>query len=203
MKLVKALNGKNTGWCTASESTAKAHLAGGDFYVYYSYDSQGQPTIPRVAIHMEGGNIVEVRGRTKEQNLDPYITHVVDKKLKEFSDGEKYKKKVRDMKMLTAIAKKENDLTIEELRFLYEIDSKIEGFGYQRDPRIEEIRKQRDIKEDLRRIFNCTKEQIVLNDNELNNNTVIVYGNLNLENSQITSLPENIREIVKNRALIR
>ena len=53
MKLVKSLEGKDTGWCTAGASTAKTQLEGGDFYLYYSYDSEGNPTIPRIAIRME------------------------------------------------------------------------------------------------------------------------------------------------------
>ncbi|TSC65789.1 MAG: hypothetical protein CEO21_325 [Microgenomates group bacterium Gr01-1014_80] len=33
MPLVESLQGHGTGWCTAGESTARAHLQGGDFYV--------------------------------------------------------------------------------------------------------------------------------------------------------------------------
>ena len=52
MKLVNSIQGKGTGWCTAGEETAKIQLSNGDFYVYYSYDSNNQPTIPRIAIRM-------------------------------------------------------------------------------------------------------------------------------------------------------
>ncbi len=44
--LVISLQGHGTGWCTAGESTAKLQLKAGDFYVYYSLDGDGQPTIP-------------------------------------------------------------------------------------------------------------------------------------------------------------
>lgn len=72
--LVQALAGKNTGWCTAAIATAKTHLKEGDFHVYFSKDASGNPTLPRVAIRMEGDVIQEVRGVAKGQNLDSEIT---------------------------------------------------------------------------------------------------------------------------------
>ena len=52
------------------------------------------------------------------------------------------------------------DLTKEELAFLYEVNSKIEGFGYERDPRIEEIKEKRNQKKDYALIFDCKEENI-------------------------------------------
>lgn len=109
MPLVKSLQGHGTGWCTAGESTAQAQLQGGDFYVFYTYgrkDVSGKPSIPRVAIRMQKNRIAEVRGIAEQQNLDPYISEVVEKKLAEFPDGKTYQKKVADMKILTEIEKK-------------------------------------------------------------------------------------------------
>lgn len=92
--LVDSIQGHGTGWCTAGESTARSQLKGGDFYVYYSLNKQNQPTIPRVAIRMEGDNIGEVRGIADNQNLDPYVGGIVQEKLAEFPDGQAYEKKL-------------------------------------------------------------------------------------------------------------
>lgn len=181
MPLVESLQGHGTGWCTAGESTARAQLDGGDFYVYYSYDKDGQPTIPRVAIRMEGDQIGEVRGIAADQNMDPYITEVAKKKIKEFPDGEKYEKKTENMKQLTEIEKKvkaKQELNKEDLIFLYEIDSQIEGFGYQKDPRIEEIIKDRDPLKDAPIVFDCRPEQIAHNEKEINKDTKAYIGEL-------------------------
>jgi len=143
--LVKSLDGKNTGWCTAGTATAASQLSQGDFYVYYSRDFNGQLTVPRVAIRMRGQEIAEVRGVDKSQELDPQISssNIVSAKMQEFGDrGKAYVKKNADMKRLTEIAHKNQaavELSVEDLRFLYELDRKIEGFGYDRDPRIHEI----------------------------------------------------------------
>lgn len=185
MPLVKSLQGHGTGWCTAGESTAEAQLQGGDFYVYYSYDKNNQPIIPRVAIRMEENHIAEVRGIAQEQNLDPYIGEVLDEKLAEFgSEGEAYQKKSADMKKLTAIDKKNQlgqKLSKNELKFLYEIDSNIEGFGYQRDPQIQEIIQTRNIKEDAPIVFDCGPEKIAWKKEEVNENTRVYIGEWNIE----------------------
>lgn len=181
MPLVTSLQGHGTGWCTAGESTAQAQLQGGDFYVYYSNDRDGRPTVPRVAIRMEGGSIAEVRGIAQEQNLDPYIAPIVGKKLEEFPDGKIYQKKVADMKRLTEIDHKMQagtPLDASELVFLYEVDSPIEGFGYVRDPRIEELRNQRNPELDMPIVFGCEPSQIAHNLGELRPDTKAYVGPL-------------------------
>jgi len=54
-------------------------------------------------------------------------------------------------------------LTKDDLAFLYELDAPIEGFGYQKDPRIEELREERDPEEDMPVVFECTKDRIAHN----------------------------------------
>jgi len=170
MPLVTSLQGHGTGWCTAGESTAQAQLQGGDFYVYYSNDRDAKPTVPRVAIRMAGGSIAEVRGIAPEQNLDPHVAPIVEQKLEEFPDGKAYQKKVVDMKRLTEIdhkTQKGEPLDATDLTFLYEVDSPIQGFGYSRDPRIEEIRSQRNPEEDMPVVFGCESSQIAHNPSEI------------------------------------
>ena len=157
-ELVESLKGRNTGWCTAGYGTAEIQLKGGDFYVYYSNDTNGNSNIPRIAIRMDGDRIGEIRGIAKNQNFDEYIYPVLETKLKEFPDAEKYKKKNEDMKHLTEIEHKiqyEELLDRNDLVFLYEINIEIEGFGYNEDPRIKEIISKRNIEEDLKIIFDC------------------------------------------------
>ncbi len=130
---------------------------------------------------MEGESIAEVRGIAKEQNLDAYIAPVVAEKLHEFPDGKGYEKKASDMKMLTGIERKitkGEQLSKEDLVFLYEINGTIEGFGYQRDPRIQEVRSQRDSEADMLIVLECSKEQIAHSPNEVNERTRAYVGEL-------------------------
>ncbi|MDO8584298.1 MAG: hypothetical protein Q7R83_03920 [bacterium] len=179
--LTKSIQGKGTGWCTAGESTAKAQLETGDFYVYYSLDESGEPKIPRAAIRMEDGKIAEVRGIVNKQNLDPWINDVVQNKLSEFPDGKTYEKRVADMKKLTDIdnkSKANQPLTKNDLIFLYEINGKIESLGYVRDPRIQELRLKRNPKEDAPIVMECQPNEIAWRKEDVNENTKAYIGPL-------------------------
>ena len=199
MPLVNSLKGYGTGWCTVGEETAKSQLAKGDFYVYYSYNENNEPKIPRIAIRMEGGFIGEVRGVAKNQNIEPEMEEIVDEKLNEFPDKENYNKKVSDMRMLTEIYNihKERELTKEELRFLYEIDKKIDGFGYGKDPRIEEIINGRNIKNDLVYVLDCKENEIGTKESDIYRNNIVYYhGDLDLRSVtslKRSTLPKHIR----------
>ena len=173
--LRNSLQGYYTGWCTAAgENFAKDQLANGDFYVYYTLDDNGEAKVPRIAIRMDGKtNIGEIRGIADNQNIEPEMMPILEEKIKEFPDREKYYKKERDMKLLTLIDKKVNkniELSLDELKFLYEIDNEIEGFGYEKDPRIQEIKNKRNQKNDCLLIFNVKESEVALSQNEWKSN---------------------------------
>ncbi len=224
--LVKSLEGRNTGWCTAGESTAYSQLGKGDFHIYYSLDENGNATIPRVAIRMEGENIAEVRGVAASQNLDPQINQstIVTSKMKDFGTrADKFTKQDSDMKLLTQIETKHNSkihLTKEEIIFLYEFNGKIDGFGYGKDPRIEKIKSERDLKSDVAVAFNnkysrheisttnaefsLGKSKMHFGDlyvsdyyfkNKVFNLPEIIFGNLEIQHTEITkrfNLPKKV-----------
>ncbi len=187
ISLWESLQGKNTGWCTAGKETAKTQLAGGDFYVYYTKDENGEYKNPRIAIRMDGTNkIGEVRGTSKNQNLESNMEPILDKKLEEFPDKDKYKKKVHDMKLLTLIEEKHKnnqELSLYDLKFLYEVDSEIKGFGYEKDPRIEEIISKRDKRKDFAFAYGVNEDEIAFSQEEWEENKdriKVYYGVLNL-----------------------
>lgn len=168
-KLVSAIATYGTGWCLRGEAIAGRYLVRdkNDLYVYYSQDKEGNPNVPRVVMVINPrGNITEVRGVASQEHIDSYIGNVVDAKLSEpefEQKGKAYKKRSTDMKALTEVENKvktKQELTSQDLVFLYEINSQIEGFGYKRDPRIDELRSQRNPQEDMPIIFGCERSQI-------------------------------------------
>ncbi|GIW65540.1 MAG: hypothetical protein KatS3mg094_059 [Candidatus Parcubacteria bacterium] len=191
--LIKAIGGFNTNWCIAGEETAKNYLSHSDIYIYFSEDNEGNPTIPRVAIvfNRNLNQITEIRGISKGQNLDQYITPVVKKSLTEgleieekkiiLPGSERYLQATEDMNRLAEIYIKylnNQELDLEELKFLYEIDRDIVGFGYEIDERINNILRRRNLKKDLSKIFNCREEQITTETIEITDETVVVYDYL-------------------------
>lgn len=194
--LVQSIERHKTGWCTAGEEVAKSQLARGDFYVYYSQDEAGANSIPRAAIRMEGDKIAEVRGIAPDQNLDPHIAPVVGTKMKEFPDGVAYEKKAGDMRLLTLIEQKTvagKQLTKKDLLFLYEINAPIEGFGYDKDPRVVELRRERNPDEDMLVVFECNESQIARSVGQINESTKAYVGKL--EPGIFDRLPEGVEHV--------
>jgi hypothetical protein len=197
-KLFQSLEGKGTGWCTAGRSTAEVQVESGDFYVYYTNDANGEPTQPRLAIRMDGDNrIGEVRGILPHQNIEPAMQEVLDGKLHEFGgEADVYRKKSSDMRQLTALERKHEGgepFTKEDLVFLYEVDAKIEGFGYDDDPRIKELRADRNLEEDMLVIFDCAKDQITHVPSEITEDTKAYVGQL--EPGIFQKLPEGLEHV--------
>lgn len=193
--LVNSLEGRNTGWCTAGESVARSQLANGDFHVYYSNDRRGAPVVPRIAIRMNGYQIGEIRGIGKGQNLDAKIStsDLLKNKLSEFGErGLVYEKRSRHMKRLTEIENrqlKSETLSHEDLRFLYQIDEKILGFGQTEDPRIEEIVSRRHKRRDISEILNLQESEISFTQDEaLRDGIRIHVGDLSLKHTTASGL---------------
>lgn len=164
-RLSGSLRGHGTGWCTAGESTAAEQLKGGDFYVYYSHDEDGRDTVPRVAVRMQNGEVAEVRGVLPNQNMEPIMADIVNEKLSTLPGGEQYFRRAEDMKRLTDLEnalRKNPDMMLDsaDLAFLYELNRDIDGFGYERDPRIDEIKASRGEK-DLPEIIRLLPEILV------------------------------------------
>ena len=202
--LFDSLQNQNTGWCTANAcGTAISQVKDGDFHVYYSEDFKGKPTAPRIAIRMEGESIAEVRGIAEDQHLDSemFKTSILEDKLKKFGDErEKFKQKSEDMKLLTELEFKVQsgeELSLEELKFLYEFDRKIQGFGYDRDTRIDEIISQRDKKnKDYALIFKVKESEVTSNiEDVLSGEAKVFVGNLEL-------IPEDDLSRVRLEAIV-
>ncbi len=193
--LENSLRGKGTGWCTA-EGSASSHLQGGDFYVYYSRGNSGTYSEPRVAIRMENNQVAEVRGVNHRQELEPALVDVATEKYHSLPGGEKFDKKSADMKKVTELVKKQEkgeQFNKDDLVFLYELNALIEYFGYDKDPRIKELRDTRDTNADLPIIFDCAPEDVAHSVSEIRETTKAYVGKL--ESGIFDVLPREIEHV--------
>ena len=157
-RLSESLRGYHTDWCTADESWAIRQVCGhysdapqgGDFYVYYTLDENGEAKIPRIAIRLIGHDrIGEIRGIEDHQNLEEEMIPVLEKKLKEMSflshkDVLNNLKIIDGLKYLVSIRKKTTQhiqLTPDEI---YDLYTKKFGFGWEQDPLVGKMLKIRD-----------------------------------------------------------
>ncbi len=177
-----SLQNKGTAWCTKGFATASAQLQKGDFHVYYTFDKQGNPTIPRLAIRMQGSSIGEIRGvADNEQNVEEQLAEIADEKMKTLPGSEQYLSASRDTKLLKLIYKKSKtgeDLSKDELVFLYEIEKPISGFGFKRHPRIDQILESRNPQDDVYKVFDYPKDQIAFGYSQISDKTKVYIGPL-------------------------
>jgi hypothetical protein len=192
--LENELRGKGTGWCTA-EGSAESQLAAGDFYVYYTKGTSGYSE-PRVAIRMEGEQVAEVRGVNHRQELEPELLDTAQGMYQKLPGGESYDKKAQDMKEVTRLVKKKEageSFTKEELTFLYELNAPIEGFGYDKDPRIEELVESRDRETDMPILFDCDPKDIAHSTADISETTKAYVGKLDPRTFEM--LPKGIEHV--------
>src|SRR3989338_9656198 len=199
--LTAPLQGFQTKWCIAGKGHASSYLETGDVWIYFSKDADGQSAIPRACIidNKEHG-ITEVRGiifnEEVKQHLDDYITPVVDEKLKEMEGGEKWADKMDDMKKLCELHFKylqKEPLDKNDMTFLYEIDHPIQESGYGEDPRIAELRQGRNTEKDMLVIFDCAREQIAHDPDQINKDTKAYVGQLGSD--IFRKLPKNLEHV--------
>jgi hypothetical protein len=214
-QLVESLAGKRSNLCIADIGSATRYLTQGVVEVYFSHNETQQSTIPRIAIAYDAkkGGVYEVRGTyNKNEDTDPYIEEsgILMEHLRMLPNGESFAKKDADMKRMTElyrrcfrIDKKTKEkiplnpvLTKDDLQFLYEINSSIEGFGYQKDPRIAELRGARNIEQDMLVIFDCTPEEIAHDQSEIHENTKAYVGQWSPEVYQ--ALPTSVAHIYES-----
>ena len=159
---------QGTPWCTASKSMAISQVCGnydgtrlgGDFYVYYTKNKDGEYKIPRIAIRLKGKKeIGEIRGILSGQNLESEMTDIVEKQLKSMhgltkESISKQLEIIDNSRKLIDIARKCNKgeiLTEQELKVLYGDNT---GFGWNRSPLANKIIASRNAAED----FNSTND---------------------------------------------
>lgn len=165
-RLVDDIKNYRTGWCTAGIETAKKQLKDGDFYVYFIINQDTNELIPKIAIRMEHGEVAEVRGTDEDQNIyDPKLIDIAKEKYMALPGGNVYEKKEKNVKKLIEIYEKQyvfskeknmyvervdkEELTREDLLFLYQIEETFIGFSYGRDKRIQQLLDGRNILIDL------------------------------------------------------
>lgn len=187
-KLFDDIDGKFTSWCIDDEVVSSDYLESSDVYVYYTKDSGGKFTTPRVAVVTENDEITEIRGISDpEQNVEPEFFDVVEDKLNEFYHDKKFDNMLSDMRRFYGIVSSD-ELSIEDLRFVYEIDSNINCFGRGKDFEIDRFLRTRDKKHDYGIMYNCPSVLVGDSLSDLTKDVYLYLGDISLDDDV---LPDN------------
>lgn len=93
------------------------------------------------------GNVAEISGLNEGQALEDSLVPIVEEKVKSLPDGEKFLEAFKDKQELIRLDRKmqnDEDLTKEELEFIYEINRPIKTLDTynETDPRIDELKEK-------------------------------------------------------------
>lgn len=184
-EVARAANG--TGWCIVSSSKAKEYLerSDGSFtFLHLQNPFTGENDYHACAsIRMEDGKVAEISGRKSGsgQMLEDSLVETVEAKVLSMPGGEEYRQAFEDRKELIRLARKADELTKEELEFLYEVHrpmAKLEMHSVTND-HVVELRARYDIetaiskgvdRDDLiRAIIHGNKDESVNEENVLQN----------------------------------
>lgn len=169
---------RGTPWCLAGLKVAQDYLAPEESKLRV-YFEDGRP---KIAAHVVGEEVREVRGANDSQNLDPAYADIVEEELAQYDNSATWEAQAEDARMLGAIFVLCHDdpqapLSAEQLRFLYEVDRPIKSFGYDRDERIDNIRGNRSLGEDVRVMFGGDDRSHVATDIEDISDATILWNN--------------------------
>lgn len=192
IRLRNDIIGKGTLWCVENRKDAKEILENGVIDIYYSYDEELKPTIPRLAIVSSNKNIKEVRGIGHSQNIEPFMEDILERKLLSYNYNEKVNKTLINARRLTYLTEKEN-YSKNDIEFLYEIKENIGFFGYAKDGRIEQLKSKRNMQKDLAYYFECREEEIAITEESIKDNTICYYGDISETKEELNiSLPKYV-----------
>lgn len=202
-------------------------------FIFYSHDNEGNRKDPLIRMdlgHDDKGvsnHIYNIRGTGLSECLDPKIakSNLLEEKFEELNskyklrDSDVVLDRIKNLKKLSLIAEKkgketqtgESLLSEDDLRFLYEVDGRMNlfrpdlsvvnfydrrEFNMPRDPRIDAILEGRNTRKDLAGLLNCKEDEISLtNDEALQTDRKIKYhyGDLkNIANIDGNHFPENV-----------
>lgn len=216
-----------TPWCIKDPDTARSYLETGfpasekqtnraskaQFLLFHLSDQQtGQLSDTACAsIRLDpDGKVAEISGLDGGQTLEPALVSEVEQKVLSLSGGEKYKEAFNDYKSIIAIKEKTKqgqNLSKEELSFLYGLDKPIKHLNGQEDSKIGELRSQHSIDELLKSGLSVNKILSKVDDQYIINNIESLLGNgvgINKIVSRLdsASIAGNLDILVANKAKI-
>ena len=178
------------GHCVGTNNSYINKMKRGDVEIFSFRDKATDDPIITIEYDSNNHSLLQVKGErdripTLADEFAPDLIETIE--LLESSVNDNNEKRVveseeaRDLKKLLAIKQKtleHQELTRDELIFLYEVDELIKGFDSAPEPLIAELRKSRNADEDMLVVFECTQYQIAHDMDSITEHTKVYVGDL-------------------------
>lgn len=197
-ELLESLAHFYTGWSEYYEKQANQTLERFDVHVYYTKDIKKVHDRPRLLLTSNSKEVNSISGIMNYEGVEMEVVEPLKNKLIELKSLDKYSQAVEDLQKIKEITKKtekNETLSEEDLKFLYQTERSISYFNshsysfLNKDPRIEKILETRNIEDDLCEIFKIDKSQISYNKEQaLSGKSVVHFGNVYIEETKLENV---------------
>ena len=143
----------------------------------------------------DGKRVNGVFGYGENNSIEEEYLDELKKQLTKFKCNHNEIGKVNNLIRLYDIRKRKEDLTNEDLEFLYQIKAPVKGFNNEVEDMLDEILSDRDRNEDIASLLNVSSDNITDNIDELDETTECFIGNLTLDEENI-NLVSNLKYVI-------
>ena len=167
-------------------------LSTNDIYFYKDSDDI------KLMLYVSGMKVNGVFGYGEKAKVEDEYLDELKKQISLFKDNREYMEKVNNHIQVANVYKKyvnEEDLTIDDLKVIYQVNKPLEGFTSALDQKINEIKEERIKEKDISEIFNVNEEHIVFDSYDINEDTEVMVGNLSVDDDNIDKI-QNIKYVI-------
>ena len=165
-------------------------LVSHDIYIYFVNEE------PKLMIYLYDGKRVNgVFGYGENNSIEEEYLDELKKQLTKFKCNHNEIGKVNNLIKLYDIRSRKDDLTKEDLEFLYQIKVPVKGFNNEVEDMLNEILEDRDRNEDIASLLDISADNITGDIDELSDETECFIGNLILDEDNI-ELVSNLKYVI-------
>ena len=184
---VKSNNVWNLNW----EEIDKV-ISNNDIYFYKDSDDI------KLMLYVSGMKVNGVFGYGEKARVEDEYLDELKKELALFKDNREYMEKVNNHIQVASVYKKfnnEEELTVDDLKVVYQVNKPLEGFTSALDQKLAEIKEKRIKETDIAEIFNVDEEHIAFDSYDINEDTEVFVGNLSVDDDNIDTI-QNIKYVI-------
>ena len=155
-------------------------LVAHDILIYFVKD------VPKLMVYLADGKRVNgVFGYGENNSIEEEYLDELKKELTKFKCNHNEVGKVNNLIKLYEIKAHKDDLSKEDLEFLYQIKVPVKGFNNEVEDMLDEILADRDRNEDIASLLDVDADNITDDIDELDENTECFIGNLTIDEENI------------------
>ncbi len=165
-------------------------LVSHDIYIYFVNEE------PKLMVYVYDGKRVNgVFGYGENNSIEEEYLDELKKELSKFKCNHNEIGKVNNLIKLYDIRKRKDDLTKEDLEFLYQIKVPVKGFNNEVEDMLNELLADRDRNEDIALLLDISSDNITDDVDEIDETTECFIGNLTLDEDNI-ELVANLKYVI-------